>query len=472
MESKITKVVVLHFCIILFYSWLGCNGQFSDYKFSKSPSGYVGLQAEAFLNGQLNLTIKPSPELLKLNDPYDPKLNEAYRLHDASLFNGKYFLYFSPVISLLIVCPIYFVTNSYISQKAIALLVSILIYFLIYLIVKNLAKNRVKINDATVVMASGLTSCIPYVLGRIEIYETIILGAIATQLVAVLLLIKSRQNPNFVDLLLIGIFSSLTFLQRPNLVFSCFFLLLASLLIHKRYLLNKSRPKRILHSAALVTPSFVGIIMIFWYNFARFKNPLEFGTSYQLMGLDQRGWKFLEIKNFVPQLLGNLLNPYRLSSSFPYFHVSPRFPSPILENSVPSEHFSGIFALPISIMTLNLLYSRVRRSVFRGEDGRFLGVCLFLGIFNLTISSLGPGTTSRYTVEFIPYFTIVNLVLFTQLPIIKRRGISLITNSQKLANFLLIFSILIVILSSFEGYGSLLSARSPNQYRVLTNIFP
>ena len=55
---------------------------------------YYDTLAAAFLSGQLYLKTVPDPELLALPNPYDPSKNEKFRLHDASLYNGRYYLYF------------------------------------------------------------------------------------------------------------------------------------------------------------------------------------------------------------------------------------------------------------------------------------------------------------------------------------------------------------------------------------------
>ena len=65
------------------------------------PSNFYGLLGDAFLSGQTYLKITPSPQLLALADPYDPHANAPYLLWDASLYNGKYYLYFGPGPALI-----------------------------------------------------------------------------------------------------------------------------------------------------------------------------------------------------------------------------------------------------------------------------------------------------------------------------------------------------------------------------------
>ena len=80
------------------FAWTASGG---TYRFQSASVPYYDLLADAFLAGQFHLLIAPRPELLALANPYDPVLNGPLRLPDASLYNGKYYLYFGPVPGLI-----------------------------------------------------------------------------------------------------------------------------------------------------------------------------------------------------------------------------------------------------------------------------------------------------------------------------------------------------------------------------------
>ncbi len=65
-----------------------------------------------FLNGHTSLSLAPAPELLALPDPYEPTANELWRLHDASLFEGKFYLYYGPTPVVLLTLPWKVLTGS------------------------------------------------------------------------------------------------------------------------------------------------------------------------------------------------------------------------------------------------------------------------------------------------------------------------------------------------------------------------
>ena len=71
---------------------------------------------DGFLSGHLHLSVAPAKELLALPNPWDPALNDRYRLGDASLFDGKYYLYFGPTPALLLMLPWKALTGSQLPQ--------------------------------------------------------------------------------------------------------------------------------------------------------------------------------------------------------------------------------------------------------------------------------------------------------------------------------------------------------------------
>jgi hypothetical protein len=97
-EKSLATVVGLLLLVTLVQVWIvtaglmGWPGYTDDY--SRLATG--------FLHGELGFLIRPKPELLALSNPYDPALNGAVRWHDASLYRGRYYLYFGPVPALLI----------------------------------------------------------------------------------------------------------------------------------------------------------------------------------------------------------------------------------------------------------------------------------------------------------------------------------------------------------------------------------
>ena len=68
-------------------------------------TGYYEELAQAFQKGQTSLLVDPPAALLKLSDPYDyqQRQNIGGVIWDATLYHGKYYLYWGPVPALLVV---------------------------------------------------------------------------------------------------------------------------------------------------------------------------------------------------------------------------------------------------------------------------------------------------------------------------------------------------------------------------------
>src|SRR5436190_1837701 len=87
-----------------------------DYKTEKPGEGYYSSLAEGFRNGHLSMMDKPDPILKAVYDPYRPEVRDKYGapyLWDASYFEGKYHLYFSPLPVLLFYLPFRWLSGGY-----------------------------------------------------------------------------------------------------------------------------------------------------------------------------------------------------------------------------------------------------------------------------------------------------------------------------------------------------------------------
>jgi len=84
---------------------------------ARAADAYYNLLVDGFRAGHLSLATSPRPELTRLRDPYDPAQNGPYRLHDASYFRGRYYLYFGVTPALLLFWPYVALTGHYLWHK-------------------------------------------------------------------------------------------------------------------------------------------------------------------------------------------------------------------------------------------------------------------------------------------------------------------------------------------------------------------
>jgi len=89
--------------LALFYGWTASNGR--PFGLGQPHEGLYNLLTDALVHGQLHLRVQPEPELFELSAPYEPGRNANVRLQDASLYRGKYYLYFGAAPALLLFVP-------------------------------------------------------------------------------------------------------------------------------------------------------------------------------------------------------------------------------------------------------------------------------------------------------------------------------------------------------------------------------
>ena len=119
--------------VIAFYAWRS-SGAVSELGPVGPGNAYYNLQVDGFRRGQLSLSLSAPAELQRLPDPYDPAANAPFRkfsfaegrLHDLSYYDGKLYLYFSPVPALLVFWPYHTVTGRYLDHaSAVAIFASL-----------------------------------------------------------------------------------------------------------------------------------------------------------------------------------------------------------------------------------------------------------------------------------------------------------------------------------------------------------
>lgn len=81
--------------LLVFSLWYSSAGMFP--RFPDIGNAYQE-QADAFLHGQVALLVEPSPDLVALENPYDPDARtQVPIIWDLSYYQGRYYLYWGPV---------------------------------------------------------------------------------------------------------------------------------------------------------------------------------------------------------------------------------------------------------------------------------------------------------------------------------------------------------------------------------------
>lgn len=240
----ISGFILICFCLLFSYKIFSVSKKISfDYHFS--------LLAESFLRGRLD--IKP-------NSPHFPP-------GDIAFFNNKYFVYFGPLPSVLLV-PLVALFGSSFPQNSLTLLTSILSF---WFIIKISQRFKFRLSDSL-----WLSSF--YIFGTI--YSFLVLVNISAFQVQALgnffMLLSLYEFFHKRRYLLIGFYLSLAIATRVNLIVALLFFILAicqekiSLREKTNYFIN------------LLFPIVLTVYFLLLYNFARFHNIFETGYRYNI----------------------------------------------------------------------------------------------------------------------------------------------------------------------------------------------
>jgi hypothetical protein len=293
-------------------------------------SHYAGL-ADGFLHGELSLHVRPSPELLALPDPYDPRANFPYRIHDLVLFQGKYYLSWGPVPALLTAgaCLVMGIPTPSIGDQYLTFIFMEGMLLLIGILLLQLRSRLFPQQPVGIVVAAVLSLALGtpvlYTLARAAIYEA---SVAAGQFFLVAGLCAAWQGlcgvrPRPLWMCVAGLCWALSAGSRISMIPAVGALTLIAL-----WQLCRGRPRAPWRAlTGLVLPILAAAALMAWYNLARFHSVTEFGVRYQLAGRNQLELPrsdIFSLRFIIPNLYGYLLAPIYWENTFPYLWASVR----------------------------------------------------------------------------------------------------------------------------------------------------
>jgi hypothetical protein len=443
---------------------------------SSAPSddngSYYSLLARGFLSGNLYLPVEPSPNLLRLTDPYDPTTNAAYRLHDASLFEGRYYLYFGPPPALLAMPGI--LAGVALDMRVVTAFVALSLVVLALALVKNLAPGSTR-NHRTLFfllspVALAFGSLLPIALRRVAVYEVAIVcgsGLAIASLLATSHALKTCHRPGLrsttISLVIAGACAGLAVWTRPSWIV---------LIITTGLVLALTSPgARAL--ARFLTLFLIPILLIglaaATYNMLRFRNPTEFGNTYQLAGVraaDIRASTFFDI---VEKLRIDFLVLPQTSSQFPFLTLS-GFSGPFDMSDFFAEPSVGLFfAVPaIPLMAIAFVFLACRRRMFLSTTSVMLVSLPITAMLVLVVQgAVIPATSFRYLIDVSPLMIVFVLAmafrLLDETRVLRATAIlALLT--------IIVVTIPTVTMLSMTGYYNTLQSGSPSVWAALERV--
>jgi hypothetical protein len=372
---------------------------------SRTPVSYYSQLAEAFHHGQLSLLTQPPRELLALPDPYDPALNAPYRLHDASLYRGRYYLYFGPAPALVLHLPLRLLTGSYLLDDSAVLifLMAGLGFWLavFYAAIRDWFPHLSLAWTLLGGLAIGLCNTGPFVLARPAVYEVCLACAYCfTAIFARALMSALSNDPSRRNLLAAGVALSLAIASRPPALLIAPIAGAALLWRLRRDRTSWGSPMRQLLPFAIplaVTGALLGA-----YNYMRFDNPWQFGNAYQLAGTDLRHAAFFG-KDLMPSGFHYyILSSHRTGLEFPFVWTAPDMPAR-MPRTGSVEPVSGALPLYPFLAALLVLPAALTGGAGAKSGLRLMALVLTAaGAAELLLLCCFIGLTMRYELEFLP----------------------------------------------------------------------
>jgi len=378
-----------------------------------APNGFHGAQADALLHGRLYLFEAPK-ELVELDDPYDPVANKFFRDaggHDLALFGDKIYSVhnFGPAIFLHI--PYRLLGLGNLNPRLSVLVSSIAASFLLCKMIDRMLGNRRQLSPGywlACLYLIGLASPLLWLISIGRAYEESISLGQAFLLGGLFLLLPRQSSldsvthqPNL-KIMFLGLISmAFAGLCRPSL-FVCIPIVCLWLLsqMHGLHLLR--RLYRICFAASGATVVLAGYLYLNWRRFGEVGN---FGTTYQLAGMNMREYRVGDLAYLLPNLGDYLFALPRLVNEWPFIRLTA-----LTFRDNPNEHshepLVGIVGLypHISLLLLSeLRCAKLRLKRPKDSSVQFGALLMFLGVVAMLVTAYPfNSATMRYEGDFVP----------------------------------------------------------------------
>jgi hypothetical protein len=494
LQSETTKILfsMVHIWVIIFliYAWFITYGNWTTWNHTTS---YYDQLANAFDRGQLNIDIDPGAALRASPNPYDPAHRPAFNsdIWDMSLYKGKLYLYWGPVPAMLI-APIKLIFNKKITDNILVFLFFSGLLIFNSLILLELWKKFFKELSAwyplSCILLAGLILPILWSVNSPRVYEAAI-GASQFFLVGGIFFVLSAFDQetkiNETKLFLAGLFWACSVGSRALNALSIIFLAgLVFFWIIKNTPRQMPWTKSISAITALMVPLMIGVLVLGWYNWARFGSPFEFGFRYQITILDlnkQSSLMFLPDYFFL-NLYTYVFQPFEMVSKFPFIQ-----PGAILDHSnqfkivTPQIYFVGrmtglLFCAPFLVFSLVHFRSNSRFSQEKNLSHASLScdfvVCLLAGSFIIGFLGLmffffGQ---MRYLVDVISQITLLAVLGYWKIIFASQKWNHLYSKIFLVfANSLIFITICISLLLAFSSDYDRLKTLNPALFERIVN---
>ena len=381
------------------------------------------MQTEALLGGSASLLVKPSQELINLEDPYNPgmrKINDVEFMYDTAYYDGNYYSYFGIAPILTLIMPIKIIFNLYLPLKIYTLLFVLLAVFLIFLFYKIIIEKYIQkislfnfiLGFVTIIFGSSLL-----LLLRGEKYDIVCASGITFFLLAVFLLIDLDGKSKYrrLKLLFAGLATGLIVLSKPSYIL--YYLILSYLVIV--YLKNAKIDKKVKVIDMLVYFIPLGILTIFQmvYNYVRFDSIFEFGAKYQLTSYNML-YAMTPTFGKILEGIGKYIFTLPIINIFEFPFVVPNFDTTntALNELCYQNKLVGLVAIPI--VWVILLIGELKNNIKTKKDKELINlinISLITILLFIVLNTISAGICDAYSIEFKIIAVIFSIIIWLKL---------------------------------------------------------
>jgi hypothetical protein len=430
--------------------------------------GYYNLLTRGFLKGQTALDRVVEPAMLALKDPYNPAERAGKGLHDASCYQGRYFIYFGVTPVVVAFAPVRLLTGQFIDERFVIVGFAWAGFLLSVTVLLDVRRRHFAGAPGWVlllgVLALGLATMVPPLLRRPSIWEVPIAAGYAGFMLTLLCTWRAirAKRGGWIWLGAASLAMGLTVGARPTYLPGAVVLLAP---IALRWWVERPNPWRGLAAAALGPIIAVGAGLAA-YNYVRFGSITEFGQTYQMAGDDIRGLKLFGPGYMAYNFRIYILAAAGLSPFFPFITVIDPPVAPTGQFGI-EDPYGLLPCLPWVVLAAVAL--RARPGSGAGHELTFwVAGTLAAALATMAVVFCFGGACGRYMVDFTPALTLLAGVGALAL-MVRNRGF-LRRMSGGLVVVLAVWSASFGLLASFQHNG-LLQVEHPKVYRGLALAF-
>ena len=313
-------------------------------------------------------------------------------------------MYFGILPLLIFFLPYYAITKKYLDIATVVFVLSIAILILIKEILTKIINRYFEKIPFKFVLFSLIMLCagslVLYAEGMSRVYELAIVSGLYCVLQGIYFILKSLEcdEKKYFNIFAGSLFLSLSVACRPTDLFVSVLILpyLIKLLIENVKGLKTDKKPLIKLIFAVALPYLTVGALLMLYNYARFENPFEFGTKYQLTVVNMSTLKnrifalptgiianLFSIPNFIPDF-PFITNHNKLLQFYGYYYI---------ENMI-----GGLFIIaPICFM--NFLIVKANKKTENKELKVLINSLVIVATFIALLSIMMAGSNERYLID-------------------------------------------------------------------------